>query len=131
MGGQIDLSNYYTTTQTDSLLSNKVDKVSGKGLSTNDYTTAEKNKLAGIDLTNYVTNTDYSGTEVAGVIKSSVNGFIVGNTGNPGVSVYTYQQYASALSDNHFIGKGTLQNVLNAVVGDINTLLDEINGEVI
>lgn len=28
---------------------NKVDKVSGKGLSTNDYTTTEKNKLAGID----------------------------------------------------------------------------------
>ena len=27
---------------------NKVDKVAGKGLSTNDYTTAEKNKLAGI-----------------------------------------------------------------------------------
>lgn len=30
------------------LQDNKVDKVSGKGLSTNDYTTAEKNKLAGI-----------------------------------------------------------------------------------
>lgn len=30
------------------MLGNKVDKVSGKGLSTNDYTTAEKNKLAGI-----------------------------------------------------------------------------------
>lgn len=29
-------------------LGNKVDKVSGKGLSTNDYTTAEKTKLAGI-----------------------------------------------------------------------------------
>lgn len=29
-------------------VANKVDKVSGKGLSTNDYTTAEKNKLAGI-----------------------------------------------------------------------------------
>lgn len=29
-------------------LNKKVDKVSGKGLSTNDYTTAEKNKLAGI-----------------------------------------------------------------------------------
>ena len=29
-------------------LANKVDKVTGKGLSTNDYTTAEKNKLAGI-----------------------------------------------------------------------------------
>lgn len=31
-----------------STLDTKVDKVSGKGLSTNDYTTAEKNKLAGI-----------------------------------------------------------------------------------
>lgn len=30
------------------MLADKVDKVSGKGLSTNDYTTAEKNKLAGI-----------------------------------------------------------------------------------
>lgn len=30
-------------------LGNKVEKVSGKGLSTNDYTTTEKNKLAGID----------------------------------------------------------------------------------
>jgi len=32
----------------DALDSNKVDKVSGKGLSTNDYTTAEKTKLSGI-----------------------------------------------------------------------------------
>ena len=31
-----------------SLSENKVDKIEGKGLSTNDYTTAEKNKLAGI-----------------------------------------------------------------------------------
>ena len=31
----------------DSGLSGKVDTVSGKGLSTNDYTTTEKNKLAG------------------------------------------------------------------------------------
>lgn len=30
-------------------LNNKVDKVQGKGLSTNDYTTTEKNKLAGIE----------------------------------------------------------------------------------
>lgn len=30
-------------------VSNKVDKETGKGLSTNDYTTAEKNKLAGIE----------------------------------------------------------------------------------
>ena len=37
-------------------LGNKVDKVAGKGLSTNDYTTTEKNKLAGIaeNANNYV-----------------------------------------------------------------------------
>lgn len=50
-GGDVDLSNYYTKSETDSKVSNKVDKVTGKGLSTNDYTTAEKTKLAG--LTNY------------------------------------------------------------------------------
>ena len=43
-----DLSNYYTKAQADTLLAGKVDKEAGKGLSTNDFTTAEKNKLAGI-----------------------------------------------------------------------------------
>lgn len=38
----------YTRAQTDSMLTGKVDKVTGKGLSTNDYTTEEKTKLAGI-----------------------------------------------------------------------------------
>ena len=37
----------YLTTHQD--ISGKVDKVTGKGLSTNDYTTAEKNKLNGIE----------------------------------------------------------------------------------
>lgn len=37
--------NTYTKTQTDNLLSGKVNKVEGKGLSTNDYTNAEKTKL--------------------------------------------------------------------------------------
>ena len=45
----VDLSNYYTQSQTNTLLDDKVDKVNGKGLSTEDYTTAEKNKLSGIE----------------------------------------------------------------------------------
>ena len=45
---KIELTNFYTKEEADGLLNGKVDKVSGKGLSTNDYTTAEKNKLAGI-----------------------------------------------------------------------------------
>lgn len=43
-----DIADVYSQTQIDTKLSNKVDKVAGKGLSTNDYTTTEKNKLAGI-----------------------------------------------------------------------------------
>ena len=51
---------YATTTQ----LNNKVDKVTGKGLSTNDYTTPEKTKLAGIE----------AGAEVNAINGISVNG---------------------------------------------------------
>ena len=41
---------------------NKVDKVSGKGLSTNDYTTAEKNKLAAFgDASTYALKSDLTG----------------------------------------------------------------------
>ncbi len=47
----IDLSDYYNKSQIDNLLANKIDKVSGLGLSSNDYTTAEKNKLS--SLSNY------------------------------------------------------------------------------
>lgn len=39
------LASYYTKTATDGLLANKVDKVTGKQLSTEDFTTALKNKL--------------------------------------------------------------------------------------
>ena len=47
----VDLSDYYNKSQIDNLLTNKIDKVSGLGLSSNDYTTAEKNKLS--SLSNY------------------------------------------------------------------------------
>ena len=44
------VSTHNTSTSAHStLFANKVDKVSGKGLSTNDYTTAEKTKLSGIE----------------------------------------------------------------------------------
>lgn len=48
-GGEVDLSNYYTKPETNTLVSSKVDKVEGKQLSTEDYTTEEKNKLAGLE----------------------------------------------------------------------------------
>lgn len=42
------LSNYATSASVSSQMNTKVDKVDGKGLSTNDFTSAEKTKLAGI-----------------------------------------------------------------------------------
>lgn len=43
--GNVDLSNYYTKTDVDGLLINKVDAIAGKQLSTEDFTTDLKNKL--------------------------------------------------------------------------------------
>lgn len=50
-GGSGDLSSYYTKSETNTLLDDKVDKVVGKGLSTEDFTTEDKTKLD--DLENY------------------------------------------------------------------------------
>ena len=45
----VDLTDYYQKREVDELLDNKVNKVDGKQLSTNDYTTAEKTKLASLE----------------------------------------------------------------------------------
>ena len=44
----VDLSGYVKTTTLATELAKKVDKVTGKQLSTNDYTTADKNKLTSL-----------------------------------------------------------------------------------
>ena len=50
---------FYTKAEIDTSLEGKVDVVSGKGLSTEDYTTAEKTKLAGIETEANKTIVDY------------------------------------------------------------------------
>ena len=44
----VDLSDYYTKTETDGLISGKVDKLDDMGLSENSFTNAEKSKLSGL-----------------------------------------------------------------------------------
>lgn len=168
---------YYTKSETDSLLNGKVNVVSGKGLSTNDFTTALLNKLNGIetgaqvnkiesikvnnvtqtitskavnitvptktsdinndsgfitenDLTDYVKNTDYATVDTAGVIKANSYYALSMYQGNLYAQTKTNEQYSTA-ENGIFISKGTLDNVLNARIGDIDTALDLINGEVI
>lgn len=70
---EVDFTPYETIENADVKLSGKVDKVTGKGLSTNDYTTTEKDKLGGIETgaNNYTLPT--ATTSVIGGIKVGTN----------------------------------------------------------
>ncbi|WP_406533422.1 hypothetical protein [Methanobrevibacter sp.] len=69
-----DTASYPTVQAVKSELSNKVDKVTGKGLSTNDYTTTEKNKLAGIEAqANKYTHPTHT-SKTSGLYKITVDG---------------------------------------------------------
>lgn len=83
-------------------------------LATNGYVQVGYYKLSAletqkVDLTNYVTNTDYVESGKAGIIRLSSglgasNGYIY-------LTVYSYENYNNA-TNGLFIGKGTLENVI-------------------
>ena len=177
---EVDLSDYYTKSETNTLL---VDKVGFTDYPTNDGTKSgvikvnvtdgisintSNNRLQAVNtdygtyqsssnsyiigkgtLENVITgkglvsNTNYASESVAGVIKvnNTYRATSVSSSGSLQTTTKTYQQYQGA--DNEmFIGKGTLENVItgkdlttksyvDGLVGDINSALDTINGEVI
>lgn len=67
-----------TQEQLDGQLILKVDKVDGKGLSTNDYTTAEKNKLNGI--ANGANNYNHPANHPASIISQDANNRFVSDS---------------------------------------------------
>lgn len=84
-------------------------------LATNGYVQVGYYKLSAletqkVDLTNYVTNTDYATSSQGGVFKIN-NGIGISANGYIYVSAYTYQNYQNA-STNLFVSKGTLENVI-------------------
>lgn len=64
----VDLTDYYKKTDVDNLLNNKVDKVDGKRLSTEDFTTELKNKLNSLE--------NYDDTVLKGRITAIENDYI-------------------------------------------------------
>lgn len=88
-------------------------------------TSAEKTKIG-----NAITSTNYASRVTGGTImvRTEYNLYIRGGVLSCEVNDYT--TYLEKL-DSAFISKGTLENVLNARIGDISTALDLINGEVI
>lgn len=95
----------------------KVDKVSGKGLSTNDYTTAEKNKLSGIA----------EGAQVNVIETVKVNGVAL----TPSSKAVNVSVPTGALASKDEVAKGDLATALkteiegkldaSAVTGDLLT----------
>lgn len=82
----------------DAALDNKVDKVSGKGLSSNDFTTTEKNKLAGIaDGANKTTvDTTLSSTSTKPVQNKVINTALEGKQDKLVTKTYTLPTLTSA-----------------------------------
>ena len=129
-------SEVYTKTETDTALNNKVDKVTGKGLSTNDYTTAEKNKLAGISVTSNVESDTFTIADGAGntvevfsadflplayYSKTEVNGMMSG-------ALTTVEGMISSAVTNMYKYKGSVATV-SALPSSDNTTGDVYNVE--
>jgi len=99
----IDLSDYYTKQEANLLLDNKAD-------------------IEDIpDLTDYVKFTDYATDNVGGVMKTGNGVYLGAGTTIAGIP-YTYENYLTK-GNATIISKGTLENVLNARIGDIDTVL--------
>lgn len=145
LGSFVDLSDYYSKDETFSqeqvsqLLDSKVDKVSGKGLSSNDYTTIEKNKLAGIEAGAevnptasevkilYESNTDtnaFTDLEKANVEKiPAIEGDIIDLQSNKADKTELFSGSYSDLTNKPAIYTKT---EIDAMIGDIETLLGGI-----
>lgn len=131
---------YYTKGETDSLLNGKVSKEDGKGLSTNDFTNELKSKLEGIE----------SNAEVNKIETIKVNN-VTQTITNKTVNITVPTKTSDLSNDSGFITKSvsdldnyytktqidtTFTNYytktqIDNLIGDINTALDTINGEVI
>lgn len=101
-------------------LNDKVDKVTGKGLSTNDYTTAEKNKLAAFDSADtYALKTDLASMYKYKGSVESVN--VLPSTGQTIGDVYNVE-----LTGMNYAWNGTEWDAL----GEIFTITSISNGDI-
>lgn len=99
--------------------------------SANDYCFIGKGTLENVITgKGLVSKTDYASNSTGGVVKIDAYAITKNNNGNLMSNIYNYATYSTA-SDNSFISKGTLENVLTEKIGSIDSVLDAINGEVI
>lgn len=75
------------------------------------------------DLSNYVQFDDYATNNKTGVINGNINGFQVSSSGNPYAKEYTAEEYDN-VGNQDFIGKGTLENAKDKIVGSSTPVQD-------
>lgn len=145
VGVQVDLTDYYTKSETNNLLDTKQPLIDNDhklpySLISGTPTIPTKTSQLTND-SNFVSNTDYATSQVGGVIKIGVYGTSLDTNKVFRANSLDYATYGNQ-GNNLFISKGTLENVItgkdlttkayvDSLVGDINTALDTINGEVI
>lgn len=112
----------HTHTQSDvtgleTALAGKVNTESGKGLSTNDYTTAEKQKLAGIaaGANNYVHPSTHPASMITGLASVATSGDYADLSGKP--TIPTVDSALSSTSTNPVQNKA----IQAALAGKVNT----------
>lgn len=130
--GGTTISAKYASKSIETTVTNKVDKVSGKQLSTNDYTTAEKMKLTGIAdgatriigvVVNGATKTAANGLLNIGTVLTTVDGTINAASNNP----VSNSAVASAL--NGKVSKTGLMTINNQAItggGNINVATEKV-----
>lgn len=99
-GGWTEWKKVATEDYIDDGLSSKVDKVDGKGLSSNDYTTAEKNKLSGIQAGAQV-NSVTSVAGKTGAVTVTKGDIGLGNVQDYGIA--TKAEAESGVSNNKYM----------------------------
>ena len=95
-------ANYYTKVQTDDFLGNKVDKEQGKGLSTNDYTNNDKNKLNALPTNNELTT------------------MLNGKVDTADLNEYTKQVASEISHEQKYTGRHTITGTLHQVTYPTN-----------
>ena len=160
-GSSVDIDTSFPTTPSDThvpstklvknSLEDKVDKVTGKGLSTEDYTSTEKTKLSGIetgannythpsskqcnyapDLSNYVQKSSTTGLlKNDGSIMTSGTGssnWAVGNHTHSGyVSATKVTSWSSTVSDSNVPSEKLVKDTIDALEDLIGDAIDYIN----
>lgn len=109
-----DLStNFYSKTQTDTLLGGKVDKITGKGLSTEDYTSSDKNKLANIEQeANKTIVVNQTGTSTTDVMSQNAVTVALGTKAD----INNLSTVAISGSYNDLLDKPSIPSVIPSVV---------------